>query len=81
LAISLVRYPEGIIKSHMHTRESAGLFDVSHMLGVVLRGADRVAFMESLCVADLAALPEGMGALSCLTNAQVSFLTVSLHPS
>ena len=26
-----VSYPMGIIKEHMHTRENAGLFDVSHM--------------------------------------------------
>jgi len=64
-----IQYPEGIMKSHLHTREKAGLFDVSHMLGVVVRGADRVAFMESLCVADLKALPDGMGTLSVITNA------------
>ena len=45
------------MKSHMFTRESAGLFDVSHMLGVIVRGKDRVAFMESLCVADIAGPP------------------------
>ena len=26
-----VLYPEGIIKEHLHCRESVGLFDVSHM--------------------------------------------------
>lgn len=26
-----VQYPEGIIKEHLHCRESVGLFDVSHM--------------------------------------------------
>ena len=30
-----------------------GIFDVSHMLGVMIRGADRVEFMEKMCVADL----------------------------
>ena len=34
-----VQYPEGIVKSHEHTRKAAGLFDVSHMLGCVGRGA------------------------------------------
>ena len=34
-----------------------GIFDVSHMLGVVIRGADRVEFMEKLCTADLQARP------------------------
>jgi len=64
-----VQYPDGIIKSHLQTRESAGLFDVSHMLGVVLRGADRVAFMEKLCTADIQGLPVGMGSLTLITNA------------
>ena len=26
-----VLYPEGIIKEHLHCRENAGIFDVSHM--------------------------------------------------
>ena len=26
-----VQYPLGILKEHLHTREQAGLFDVSHM--------------------------------------------------
>ncbi|KAL3915292.1 MAG: hypothetical protein SGPRY_007286, partial [Prymnesium sp.] len=51
-------------------RKNAGLFDVSHMLGVVIRGADRVAFMEKLCCADLKALPDGMGSLTMITNEQ-----------
>ena len=60
----------GILKSHLHTREAAGIFDVSHMLGVVIRGADRVECMEKLCVADLQKLPAGMGSLSVITNAE-----------
>uniref|UniRef100_A0A7S3RPT8 aminomethyltransferase n=1 Tax=Emiliania huxleyi TaxID=2903 RepID=A0A7S3RPT8_EMIHU len=63
-----IQYPDGIMKSHLFTRAKAGLFDVSHMLGVVVRGADRVAFMESLCTADIQALPDGSGTLSLLTN-------------
>ncbi|WP_373558178.1 hypothetical protein, partial [Pseudomonas aeruginosa] len=26
-----VQYPAGVLKEHLHTREQAGLFDVSHM--------------------------------------------------
>jgi len=63
-----IQYPDGIMKSHLFCRENAGLFDVSHMLGVVIRGADRVAFMESLCTSDLKGLPDGMGSLSVITN-------------
>ena len=39
------------------------------MLGVKVTGKDRVAFMEKLCVADLQGLPDGMGSLSVITNA------------
>mmetsp|Transcript_5094 Transcript_5094/g.15048 ORF Transcript_5094/g.15048 Transcript_5094/m.15048 type:complete len:376 (+) Transcript_5094:49-1176(+) len=65
-----VQYKEGIIPSHLHTREKAGLFDVSHMLGVKFGGKDRVEFMEKMCPSDLKGLPPSMGALSVLTNAQ-----------
>ncbi len=33
-----VQYPEGIKTEHLHTREHAGLFDVSHMGQVVITG-------------------------------------------
>jgi aminomethyltransferase len=33
-----VQYPEGVLKEHLWCRESAGLFDVSHMGQAVLRG-------------------------------------------
>jgi len=65
-----VQYAAGIVDSHLHCRKSAGLFDVSHMLGVVIRGADRVKFMEKLCCADLTTLPAGMGSLTMITNEQ-----------
>ena len=34
-----VQYPQGIISEHLHTRAEAGLFDVSHMGQIRLRGA------------------------------------------
>ena len=40
-----------------------GIFDVSHMLGVMIRGADRVEFMEKMCVADLQVCRLTSGAL------------------
>ncbi|KAI8051339.1 hypothetical protein BDF22DRAFT_744956 [Syncephalis plumigaleata] len=57
-----------LLKSHLHTRENASLFDVSHMLQSRLTGKDRVKFYEQLTVADLQALPEGHGTLSVYTN-------------
>jgi aminomethyltransferase len=51
-----VTYPDGIIKEHMHCREHAGLFDVSHMGQVKIQGADAKAFLEKMTVADILAL-------------------------
>ena len=36
-----VQYPAGVLKEHLHTREKAGLFDVSHMGQAFLTGDDR----------------------------------------
>ena len=38
-----VQYPAGILKEHLHTREKAGLFDVSHMGQAFLVGDDPAA--------------------------------------
>jgi aminomethyltransferase len=35
-----VQYQAGVMKEHLHTRSKAGLFDVSHMGQVILRGPD-----------------------------------------
>ncbi|MBN9322293.1 MAG: glycine cleavage system aminomethyltransferase GcvT, partial [Delftia acidovorans] len=43
-----VQYPQGLMAEHLHTREAAGLFDVSHMGQISLRGPDAGAALESL---------------------------------
>ncbi|KAG9299589.1 hypothetical protein G9A89_020760 [Geosiphon pyriformis] len=58
----------GILASHLHTRENASLFDVSHMLQTRLTGKDRISFLEKLIVADIKSLPLGHSALSVFTN-------------
>jgi aminomethyltransferase len=63
-----VQYPAGILKEHLHTRERAGLFDVSHMGQAFLSGADPARALESLTPADLAGLPEGMQRYGLLLN-------------
>lgn len=63
-----VQYKEGVIKSHLHVREHAAIFDVSHMLQFKLHGKDRVKFLESLVVADVEGLQENTGTLSVFTN-------------
>lgn len=60
----------GISASHVHTRQKASIFDVSHMLQSRITGKDRNKFFEKLVVADLHQLPIGQGTLSLFTNEQ-----------
>src|SRR5471030_3280456 len=53
-----VQYPAGILKEHLHTREKAGLFDVSHMGQAFLSGG--TSALERVTPADVAGLKEGM---------------------
>ncbi len=39
-------YPDGIIKEHLHTREKAGLFDVSHMGQIRSFGENAARLLE-----------------------------------
>jgi aminomethyltransferase len=54
-----VQYPAGLMAEHRHTRESAGLFDVSHMGQLRLAGPDAAAAFESLMPVDVIGLPQG----------------------
>lgn len=66
-----LHYPGGILKEHLHTRESACLFDVSHMGQIEVRGDDIAATaeaLESLTPADVLALPAGMQRYALLTD-------------
>lgn len=66
-----VQYPLGILKEHLHTREKAGLFDVSHMGQAFLIGPDHettAAALEALVPADIANLQPGQQRYSQLLN-------------
>lgn len=57
-----VSYPLGLIKEHLHTRQSAGLFDVSHMGQAVVSGPSQAitaAALEALVPGDVASLEPG----------------------
>src|SRR5882762_1025761 len=56
-----VQYPAGVLKEHLHTRKSAGLFDVSHMGQLVLRAKsghveDAALALERLVPQDIVAV-------------------------
>ncbi|MCX7890171.1 MAG: glycine cleavage system aminomethyltransferase GcvT [Rhodobacteraceae bacterium] len=59
-----VQYPSGVLREHLHTREKAGLFDVSHMGQVLLvprqGGVEEAARdLEALVPVDVLGLPAG----------------------
>lgn len=51
-----LQYADGILKEHRQTRESAGLFDISHMGQLRLSGAQADEFLESLVPGDIRGL-------------------------
>jgi aminomethyltransferase len=51
-----VQYPAGLVAEHHHTRDAAGLFDVSHMGQLRLTGPDAAAAFESLMPVDVMGL-------------------------
>jgi aminomethyltransferase len=54
-----VQYSAGIIAEHLHTRAKAGLFDVSHMGQIRLRGAAAARALGALVPGDLQGLMPG----------------------
>lgn len=63
-----VQYPLGVMKEHQHTREHAGLFDVSHMGQIRLTGANAAKALETLVPVDIIDLPVGMQRYAMFTN-------------
>ncbi len=63
-----VQYPLGVMKEHLHTREQAGLFDVSHMGQIRLLGAGAAKALETLVPVDIIDLPVGMQRYAMFTN-------------
>lgn len=54
-----ITYPAGVLKEHLHTREQAGLFDISHMKLVSVHGEGAAEFLSAACPLDAAALEIG----------------------
>ncbi len=69
-----VQYPLGVMKEHLHTREQAGLFDVSHMGQIRLTGANAAKALETLVPVDIIDLPVGMQRYAMFTNEQGGIL-------
>lgn len=66
-----VQYPSGILAEHTHTRDKAGLFDVSHMGQAWLKGPDHettARALETLVPADIVSLQPGQQRYTQLLN-------------
>lgn len=63
-----VQYPMGVLQEHRHTRQKAGLFDVSHMGQLKLIGHDANAALETLTPGDFIDLPVGQQRYTLFTN-------------
>ena len=63
-----VQYPAGLMAEHHHTRNAAGLFDVSHVGQLRLVGPDAAAAFESLIPVDVIDLPVGKQRYGLLLN-------------
>ncbi|MGA2289335.1 glycine cleavage system aminomethyltransferase GcvT [Bradyrhizobium sp.] len=69
-----VQYGTGVLREHLHTRSSAGLFDVSHMGQIVLRPKsghieDAARALERLVPQDILSVAPGRQRYAQLTNA------------
>ena len=59
---------EGIIKEHHATRQNAGLFDVSHMGEIFIKGDDSLKFLQTIVPQDLSSLEKGKAIYCHLPN-------------
>ena len=60
----------GIINEHLAVCESVGVFDVSHMGEIWVKGPKALAFIQSVTSNDASVLPIGKAQYSCFPNEQ-----------
>jgi aminomethyltransferase len=63
-----VQYSAGTMNEHLRTRTQAGLFDVSHMGEIAVRGVDAIPFVNRLTSNDASKLIDGQAQYSALTT-------------
>ena len=65
-----VQYRAGVIEEHMAVRTKCGLFDVSHMGEITLRGADALRNLNRLLTNDFTVMDAGAARYSPMCNEQ-----------
>src|SRR5437899_8180885 len=61
-----VQYPSGILAEHHAVRSACGLFDLSHMGRVFVRGRDALGLAQQCCTRDLSRIGPGEAAYAVL---------------
>src|SRR6185312_14619600 len=65
-----VQYPAGTVEEHLRTRTRSGLFDVSHMGEIEVRGNDAISFVNYITSNDVTKLVDGQAQYTALTTPQ-----------
>lgn len=63
-----VQYSAGVVEEHLRTRNTAGLFDVSHMGEIEVRGSDAISFVNHICSNDVTKLIDGQAQYTSFTT-------------
>ncbi len=71
-----VEYPNtgGLVKEHLAVRTAVGLFDVSHMGDILVRGPQALEAVQWICMNDASRLQEGQAHYSALLYPQGTFV-------
>lgn len=69
-----ITYPLGVMKEHLHTRERAGLFDISHMQLFELTGASADTALAAACPVDPSLIEIGESKYTLLLNDQAGIV-------
>jgi len=63
-----VQYPAGLVKEHECVRENVGLFDVSHMGEIEVKGGGAIAYLDYVTCNSVASMKDGQAQYSALPN-------------
>jgi aminomethyltransferase len=69
-----ITYPLGVMKEHLHTREKAGLFDISHMQLFDVAGAAAAALLSHACPLDAGSLQTGQSKYTFFLNEEAGII-------
>ena len=67
-------YPPGVMKEHLHAREHAGLFDISHMQLFELSGPGAADLIAKACPLDAASLAISQSKYTFFLNEQAGII-------